>query len=121
MLLTSTPDGSATHNYSKTCTSTDSTPPTDAITTANTDKVNVPPPLFKDCKDTLQLMQKSDPFCKCIFKWLLNSKALSHEADTFRHIKGHLYKHVMDSNQKFLAIVIPKSWCFTVLLKLMIN
>ena len=25
--------------------------------------------------------------------------------------------HVMDSNQKFLALVIPKSWCFTVLVQ----
>ena len=29
--------------------------------------------------------------------------------------KGLIYKHVMDSNQRFLALVIPKSWHFTVL------
>ena len=33
------------------------------------------------------------------------------------HIKGLLYKHVIDSNQKFLEIVIPKSWHFTVLVE----
>ena len=44
-----------------------------------------------------------------ISKWLLSGKALSHEANIFMHIKGLLYKHVMDSNQKFLALVIPKS------------
>ena len=33
------------------------------------------------------------------------------------HIKGLLYKHVMDSNQQFLALVIPKSWCFMVLVE----
>ena len=35
----------------------------------------------------------------------------------FFHIKGLLYKHVMDSNQKFLALVIPKAWKYTVLME----
>ena len=56
-------------------------------------------------------------FLKCISKWLLSGKAPLHEVDTFTHIKGLLYKHVMDSNQKFLALVIPKFWCFMVLVK----
>ena len=43
MLVTSTPDGSATHTHSKTCTPTDTTPPKDVKTTSNTDKVNAPP------------------------------------------------------------------------------
>ena len=72
---------------------------------------------MEDHKDTICLMQKIDPFCKHISKQLLTGKAPSHEADTVTHIKGLLYKHVMESNQKFLAIVIPKSWCFTVLVK----
>ena len=62
-------------------------------------------------------MQKTDHFYKCILKWLLNGKAPSHEVDTFTHIKGLLYKHVMGSNKKFLALVFPKSWCFTVLVE----
>ena len=33
-------------------------------------------------------MQKTDLFCKCISKHLLNGKALKHEADLFLHIKG---------------------------------
>ena len=70
---------------------------------------------MEDNKDTLQLMQKTDPFCKCISKWLLNGKAPSYEADTFTHIKGLLFKHVMDSNKKNLGTSHPKSWCFTVL------
>ena len=77
-----------------------------------------PPPLTKDHKDTLWLRQRADPFCKCISKWLFNDKAPSHEVDTFTHIKGLLYKHVMDSNQKFLALVIPRSWHFTVLVEI---
>ena len=62
-------------------------------------------------------MQKTDPFCKHIFKCLLNRKAPQHETDIFTHVKGLLYKHVMDSGQKFIALVIPKSWKYTVLVE----
>ena len=75
---------------------TDTTPPTDVKTTLNMDKVNAAPPLIEDWKDTLCLMQRTDPFCKCISKWLLIGKAPSHEVDTLKHIKGLLYKHDMD-------------------------
>ena len=47
MLVTSTPDGPATH------TPTDTTPPTTVKSTANTDKVNALPPLTKDHKHSL--------------------------------------------------------------------
>ena len=62
-------------------------------------------------------MQRTDPFCKHISKCLFNGKAPQHETDIFTHIKGLLYKHVMDSRQKFLAPVIPKSWKYTVLVE----
>ena len=62
-------------------------------------------------------MQRTDPFCKHISKHLSNGKAPQHEDDIFLHIKGLLYKHVMDSNQKFLALVIPKAWKYTVLME----
>ena len=62
-------------------------------------------------------MQKRDPFFKYISKQLLNANAPSHEVYTFTHIKDLLYKHVMDLNKKFLALVIPKSWHFTVLVE----
>ena len=68
-----------------------------------------------DQKDTLRLMQRMDPFCKQISKRLLSGKAPSHEFGTFTHTSGLLYKHVIDSNQIFLALVIHKSWCFMVL------
>ena len=42
-------------------------------------------------------------------------KAPKHERDLFTHIKGLLYKHITDSGQKFLALVIPKSWKYMVL------
>ena len=47
-------------------------------------------------------------------KW---ESSTQHETDLFTHIKGLLYKHVMDSGQKFLAVVIPKSWKYTVLVE----
>ena len=62
-------------------------------------------------------MQRTDPFCKCISKCLLNSKAPQHETDIFTHIKGLLYKHVMDSGKQFFALIIPKSWKYTVLVE----
>ena len=74
-------------------------------------------PLTEDRLPTLLQMQRMDPFCKHISKHLSNRKAPKHEADLFLHIKGLLYKHVTDSNQKFLALVIPKAWKYTVLME----
>ena len=62
-------------------------------------------------------MQRTDPFCKCITKHLSKVEAPKHEADLFLHIKELLYKHVMDSNQKFLALVIPKVQKYKVLME----
>ena len=62
-------------------------------------------------------MQRTDLFCKCISKRLLNGKAPHHKFDTFTHVKGLLYKHVMDAGKKFLTLVIPKSWRYTVLVE----
>ena len=98
MLVTSTLDSPVTHTHSKTCNPTDTTPPTDPTTASTTNKVNAPSPLTEYQKDTLRLMQKMDPFCKCISKRLLTGKAPSHEVDTFMHIKNLIYKYLMDSN-----------------------
>ena len=49
-------------------------------------------------------MQRTDPFCKCISRRLLNGKAPHHGFDTFTHVKGLLYKHIMDTSWKFLAL-----------------
>ena len=64
-------------------------------------------PLTADTHDALLQMQKRDQFCKCISKWLLNGKAPRHEGDLFTHVKGLLYKHIMDPNQTFMALIIP--------------
>ena len=62
-------------------------------------------------------MQKTDPFCKRISKCLSNRKAPHHKTYLFTHVRGLLYKHVTDLGQKFLALVIPKSWKYTVLVE----
>ena len=62
-------------------------------------------------------MQKTDPFCKRISKRLSNGKAPQHETDLFTHVRGLLYKHITFSGQKFLALVMPKSWQYTVLVE----
>ena len=62
-------------------------------------------------------MQKTDPFCKHISRRLLNSKAPHHEFDTFTHVKGLLDKQITDPGKKFLALVIPKSQKYTVLME----
>ena len=67
--------------------------------------------------EALLQMQRTDPFCRHISKHLFNGKALQHETDVLTHIKGLLYKHVMDSGKQFLALVIPKSWKYTVLVE----
>ena len=77
----------------------------------------MPKTLTVDRLDAVLQMQKTDQFCKCISKCLSNGKAPQHETDLFTHIKGLLYKHVTDSGQKFLALVIPKSWKYTVLVE----
>ena len=62
-------------------------------------------------------MQRTDPFCKCISRRLLNVKAPHHEFDTFTHVKGLLYKHITDTGKKFFALVIAKSWKYAVLVE----
>ena len=117
MLVTSTSDGPAICTHSKTHNTANTTLLTNPSTPSTNDKVNAHPPLTEDQKETLRLMQRTYPFCKCISKRLLHGNAPSHEIDTFTHFKGLIYKHDMDSNQRFLALVTPKSWCFTVLVE----
>ena len=76
-----------------------------------------PKSLTADRLQALLQMQKTDPFYKRISKCLSNCKAPQHKTDLFTHVKGLLNKHVTDSGQKFLALVIPKSWKYTVLVE----
>ena len=85
------------------------------------DIVSAPDPtpksLTADRLEALLQIQKTDPFYKWISKCLSNGKAPKHEIELFTHIRGLLYKHITYSRQMFLALVIPKSWKYTVLVE----
>ena len=81
------------------------------------ESTTTPKPLTADRLDALLQMQRTDPFCKCISKHLLNGKPPHHEFDTFTHVKGLLYKHITDSGKQFLALVILKSWKYTIIVE----
>ena len=120
MLTASSTDGPAFHTRShtqNTSSSTTSTPHPDTAPQISQEPTTAPKPLTADHLEALLQMQKTDPFCKCISRRLLNGKAPHHEFDTFTHVKGLLYKHVTDAGKKFLALVIPKSWKYTVLME----
>ena len=119
MLTASFNDGPAFHTRSHTQSTSDSTSalPTDTAPHISQDATPTPKSLTADCLDVFLQMQRTDPFCKHISKILLNGKAPHHEFDTFTHVKGLLYKHVSDARKKFLTLVIPKSWKFTVLVE----
>ena len=44
-------------------------------------------------------------------------KAPYQNSETFTNIDSLLYKHAMGGSEKFLALVIHKSWHFTVFIK----
>ena len=114
----------ATHTYrpafnTRSCTQknspdTTSTQHPDVSPQISQEATPTPKPLTVDRSEALLQMQRTDPFCKCISKCLLKSKAPQHEVDTFTQIKGLLYKQNMDSSKQFLALIIPKSWKYTV-------
>ena len=123
MLLATNLDGPAFNTRSRTaqCTCTENPitqPQSDAVPPDVTDAPSTTPKtLTTDRLQALLQMQRTDPFCKHISKHLSNRKAPQHKADLFLHVKGLLYNHVTDSNQKFLALVKPKAWKYTVLVE----
>ena len=112
-------DGPAFHTRSHTQSTSDSTSTPPVIPQLHISQDNNPTPksLTVDQQDALLQMQCTDPFCKCSSKRLLIGKAPHHEANTFTYIKGLLYKHVSDAGKQFLALVIPESWKFTILVE----
>ena len=99
-------------------TSNYSSPQTDATSSVVTETGNTTPKSLSAYRlEAILQMQKTDSFCKCISKWLSNRKAPKHEADLFIHVEGLLYKHITDSHQKFLVLMIPKAWKYTVLVE----
>ena len=96
---------------------TTSTPHPDVSPKISPDATQTPKPLTANRLEALLQMQRTDPFCRHISKHLLNGKAPQLETDIFTHVKGLLYKHVMDSGKQFLALIIPKSWKYTILVE----
>ena len=119
MLTASFSDGTAFHTRSHTQSTSDSTSAlhTDAAPHISQDPTTTPKPITADHLDALLQMQRTDPFCKHISRRLLNGKSSHHKFDTFTHVKGLLYKHITDAGKKFLALVIPKSWKYTILVE----
>ena len=119
MLTASLNDGPAFHTGSRTQSISDptSTPPVDLTLHISQDATPTLKSLTADHLDALLQMQRTDPFCKHISKRLLNGRAPHHKFDTFTNVKGLLYKHVLDPHKQFLALVIPKSWKFTILVE----
>ena len=119
MLTASLNDGPTFHTRSFTQSISDPTsaPPAEPTLHISHDDTPTLKSLPADQWNALLQMQRTDPFCKCISKRLLNGKAPHHEFDTFTHVKGLLYKHVLDASKQFLALVIPKSWKFTILVE----
>ena len=119
MLTASSNDGPAFHtrHHTQNTSDTTSTPHTDTTPQISQEPTTTPKSLTAEHLDALLQMQRTDPFCKCISRRLLIGKAFHHEFDTFTHVKGLLYKHIMDAVKKFLALVILKSWKYTVLVE----
>ena len=69
-------------------------------------------------RDTLiREMQSTNPFCRCIMKRLLNKTAPEPELKTFFIHNGLLYQYASDHSKDFCALVIPKSWKYTILVE----
>ena len=91
---------------------TDNTPRTEVSkeTASNNSKDN--------SRDTsVEEMQSTDPFCKCIMKRLLNKMAPKHELDTFFIHNGLLYRYASDHSKDFCTLVIPKAWRYMILVE----
>ena len=99
MLTATHTDGPTFHtrgHTQNTSPNTNSTPHPDISPQISQETTPTPKLLTADRLAALLKMQRTDPFCKCISKRLLNGKAPQHDFDTFTHVKGLLYKHVMD-------------------------
>ena len=94
MLTASLSDGPAFHTRSHTqnTSKTISTPLTDTAPHISQEPTTTPKPITADHLDALLQMQRTDPFCKCISRRLLNGKAPHYEFDNFTHIKGQRYQ-----------------------------
>ena len=120
LLSVTNSDGPAFNTRSQTCqflSAGTSTVPPDVMPEISTAPDPTPKLLTANRLEALPQMQKAYPFCKRISRQLSNGKAPKHKPDIFTQVRGLLYKHITDSGQKFLALVIPMSWRYTVLVE----
>ena len=120
MLSVTNTDGTTFNTRSHTCQylSSDTSTSQPDITPEVSEVMDpTPKPLTVDRLETLLQMQKTDPFCKRISKHLSNGTGSQYETAIFTHVNGLLHKHITDSGQLFLALVIPKFWKYTVLVE----
>ena len=104
------------------CTQKDSasttfTPHLNVTPDISPDANQTPKSLMADRLEVLLQMQRIDPFCKCISKYLFNRKALQYETGIFTHEKDYCINTLQLLDKKFLALVIPESWKYTVLVE----
>ena len=93
MLIVTHTDGPAFNTSShtqKNSHDTASTPHPDVSPHISQEATSTPKSLTAHRLEALLQMQRTDPFCKCISKHLLNCKAPHHEIDSFTHLKGLL-------------------------------
>ena len=63
-------------------------------------------------------MQRTDPFCKCISQKTAKWQSTPPQVSYLHSCKGtSIQAHVTDAGKKFLALVIPKSWKYTILVE----
>ena len=119
MLTASINDGPPFHTRSHTQSISDptSTPPVIPQLHISQDDTPIPKSLTADRWDALLQMQRTDPFCKCISKRLLNGKAPHHKVHTSTHIKGLLYKHVSDAGNNHMYCLIKHQYYWKVMNK----
>ena len=120
MLSVTNTDGPTynTRSHTHQCLSMDTSTSQPGITPEVSEATDpTPKTVTFDRLQALLQMQKTDPFGKRISKCLSNGKAPQHETDLFIHVRGLPYEHVTDLDQKFLALVIHKSWKYTVLVE----
>ena len=92
MLTVTHTDGPAFNTRShtkKNSLDTTPTPHPDVSPKISPEATPTPKPLTADRMEALLQMQRTDPFCECIFKHLLNGKAPQHETDIVTHVKGY--------------------------------
>ena len=120
LLSVMNPDGPAYNTRSQThqCLSVDTlTSQPDVMPEVPEVPDPTPKSLTTERLEALLQIQKTDPFCKGISKCLSNGKASQHEMDLFTHVRGLSTNTSLTQVRNSCALVIPKSWKYTVLVE----